>query len=126
MSKTLDFDKFLSEKNKETLDVTVFGKVYRVPLMIPAIVPVMMARSEENLDQNESTKMVYRAADALFGEDAVNEMCAKGMAGKDMAELVQSVFNIINGKEEDDDEAQELSDEDSHVAAPRRGKTAKK
>lgn len=126
MSKTLDFDKFLSEKNKETLDVTVFGKVYRVPLMIPAIVPVMMARSEENLDQNESTKMVYRAADALFGEDAVNEMCAKGMAGKDMAELVQSVFNIINGKEEEDDEAQELSDEDSHVAAPRRGKTAKK
>lgn len=126
MSKTLDFDKFLSEKNKETLDVTVFGKVYRVPMMIPAIVPVMMARSEENLDQNESTKMVYRAADALFGTDAVNEMCAKGMAGKDMAELVQSVFNIINGKEEEDDEAQELSDEDSHVAAPRRGKTAKK
>lgn len=126
MSKTLDFDKFLSEKNKETLDVTVFGKVYRVPLMIPAIVPVMMARSEENLDQNESTKMVYRAADALFGEDAVNEMCAKGMSGKDMAELVQSVFNIINGKEDEDDEAQELSDEDSHVAAPRRGKTAKK
>lgn len=126
MSKTLDFDKFLSEKNKETLDVTVFGKVYRVPMMIPAIVPVMMARSEENLDQNESTKMVYRAADALFGADAVNEMCAKGMAGKDMAELVQSVFNIINGKEEEDDEAQELSDEDSHVAAPRRGKTAKK
>lgn len=125
MSKTLNFDKFLSEKKQETLDVTVLGRVYRVPMMIPAIVPVMMARAEENMDETQATAMIFRAADALFGKEAVDKMCADGLSGKDMADLVQAAFSIINGTNTEDDDAQELTDEDSHTVAPER-KNAKK
>ena len=55
MSKILDFDKFISEKKKETITVTVLGKDYPVSMEIPAIVPVMMARAEASLDQQQST-----------------------------------------------------------------------
>lgn len=125
MSKTLNFDKFLSEKTNETLDVTVYGSTYKIPMKIPAIVPVMMARAEESLDESESSRMIFRAADALFGKSAVDKMCENGISGAELVDLVQRTFAVINGKEMVDEEAQELTDEDSHVAA-RRGKSAKK
>ena len=114
MSKTLNFDLFMQESEKHTLDVTIFGDVYTVPMEIPAIVPIMMARAEESMNPSDSTKMIMRAADAMFGVEAVNTMCRKGMTAKNLAKLVEQLFAEINGSGEDD-EAQEVSDEDSRV-----------
>jgi len=111
--KVLKFDQFMKEKNREQIQVEVFGCTYYVPSQIPAIVPVMMARAENADDQQLATKMVMRAADALFGPKAVDEMCAHGIAASELAELVQQLFKMINGTDDDDDESQELTDEDS-------------
>lgn len=125
MGKVLNFDQFMSEKNKETIDVQVYGKTYKVPMEIPAIVPVMMARAESALDPQQSTKMVMRAADAMLGSEAVDELCCKGMSASDLSSLVQQLFKKINGADEDEDEAEEVSDEDSRKQTGE-GKRAKK
>lgn len=121
MSKTLNFDLFMQETEQRTLDVTIFGDVYTVPMEIPAIVPIMMARAEESMNPAESTRMIMRAADAMFGTEAVNKMCRKGMTAKNMAKLVEQLFAEINGGDEDE-EAQELSDEDSRVQTSSKAK----
>lgn len=113
MGKILDFDLFMQEAEKRTLDVKVFGDVYTVPMEIPAIVPIMMARAEEAMSPSDSTKMIMRAADAMFGAEAVNRMCQKGMTAKNIASLVEKLFAEINGSTSND--VQELSDEDSRV-----------
>lgn len=126
MSKVLNFDKFIQEKNRETIDVTVLGKTYKVAAEIPAIVPVMMARSEATDDKQLATRMVMRAADAMFGKDAVNEMCDNGLSAANLADLVQRLFEQINtANTDDDDESEELSDDDNYKAA-RGGKNSKK
>ena len=114
--KILDFDKFIRERTQETMTVTVFGKDYEVPMQIPALVPVMMARAEMSMDATASTQMIMRAADAMFGKDAVDEMCFNGLSAKDLALLVEKLFAAINGADEDDEgDVQEVSDEDSRV-----------
>lgn len=126
MGKTIDFDKFIREKQKETIDVKVFGKTYKVPMEIPATVPVMMARAEEAMDGQQSTRMVMRAADAMFGSANVDEMCRNGMSAEDLATLVKRLFSEINGGGEDeDDETEELTD-DSSKKQTGEGKKAKK
>lgn len=124
MGKILDFDQFIQEHEKRELDVIVLGDTYKVPLTIPAIVPVMMARAEESLNPQDSTKMVMRAADAMFGAENVNKMCRKGLGAKDLAKLIEKLFAEINAGDEDE-EAQDVSDEDSRVQA-KSGKSAKK
>ena len=115
MGKVLNFDQFMSEKKKETIKVTIYGKQYEVPCEIPAIVPVMMARAEESaLDAQASTRMVMIAADALLGKAAVDEICGNGMTAKDLGSLVQQLFKMINGTaNEGDDDTEEYTDEDS-------------
>ncbi len=114
MSKTLNFDKFISEKEREKIEVTIFGKVYEVECFVPAIVPVMMARAESSNDPQASVKMVMIAADAMLGQKTVNELCAKGMSANDLAELVKRLFGIMNGTDgNEDDEYEEVSDDDS-------------
>ena len=112
MKKVLNFDKFISEKENETIEVTVYGRKYFIPAKIPAIVPVMMARAED--DPAAGTRMVMKAADVLFGQKAVNQMCENGMSATELADLVQRVFVLINGDDSDEDEdSEEYSDEDS-------------
>lgn len=124
MAKVLNFDKFISEKKKEMMDVVVFGKTYKVPMQIPASVPVAMARAEQSPTAEQSTIMIMRAADAMFGEANVNEMCAKGMSAKELAELISKLFVEINGSDDEDEETEELTDEDSRK--PTAGKKTKK
>lgn len=114
MKKVLNFDQFMQEKNKDMIEVTVLGKIYEVPAEIPAIVPVMMARAESSTDQQLATKMVMRAADAMFGTKAIDEMCANGISAANLATLVEQLFRQINnpGADEEDD-SEEYTDEDS-------------
>ena len=126
--KILEFDKFMSEATKETIEVTVYGKTYTVPCRIPAIVPLMMARAEELADQSsrnaEYTRMVFKAADAMFGKDNMTEITSQGMSVEDLSSLVQMTFDMINGKEIEDDDEEEMDDESSLKTVP--GKRAKK
>ena len=114
----LDFDRFLKEKQGETLKVRVFGRTYEVRKEIPAIVPILMARSEqamgkdgEEMEDGEATRLVLRAADALFGEKAMDEMAGKGLGVEDLGELVRQVFTAIQKDEEDGDACAEITDE---------------
>ena len=67
-----------------------------------------------------------RAADAMFGEANVNQMCADGLSAANLAMLVQQLFKEINeGAADDDDEVEELTDDDSRRQTGE-GKRAKK
>ena len=125
MSKVLNFDQFMSEKKQETIQVTVFGKEYEVPAQVPAIVPVMMARAERTKNPVDNTRMIMLAADALLGNETVNELCAKGMGSPDLVSLVTMLFQKINGPDDEEDEAEELTDEDSRTPVSG-GKSEKK
>lgn len=128
MKKTLEFDRFLTEKNRETLTVTVYGKAYEVPARVPAIAPLMMARAEKLADQSSRNdayaRMIFGAADALFGEASMNEICSHGMSVDELSLLVQKTFGLINGTEEEEEEVVEIGDEDSRSILP--GDSAKK
>ena len=125
MSKVLNFDQFMSEKKQETIKVTVFGKEYEVPAQVPAIVPVMMARAERTKNPVDNTRLTMYAADALLGNETVTELCMKGMSGQDLADLVTMLFHKINGPDEEEEEAEELTDEDSRTPVEG-GKSEKK
>lgn len=115
MKRTLDFDKFMQEKQGDTIEVKLYGKTYTVKAEIPATVPILMARSEEAADQQVQFKLVFKAADAMLGTQAVNEICDKGISTNDLAKLVKMLFDMINGVDEDE-ETEELTDEDSRKA----------
>lgn len=116
MGKVLNFDLFMQEKKKQTMDVTVFGDVYTIPMEIPAVVPVMMSRAEESDTASDGTRAIMMAADALFGAQNVDRMCQKGLSATDLANLIQKVFLMINGQDPNENEVEELSDDDSRVA----------
>lgn len=122
MGKLLNFDQFIQEKEKHTMQVQVLGDTYTVPMEIPAIVPVMMARAEESLDTQLSTKMVMRAADSLFGVENVNKMCQKGMSAANLAALIEKVFAEITSGDDEDEDAQELDDESGKVQTKKKSK----
>ena len=128
MGKVLEFDKFLSEAKGDTIDVTIYDKVYKIKARIPAIVPLMMARAEELADQSsrnaEYTRMIFKAADAIFGKDNMTEIAGNGMSVDELSLLIQKVFNLINGTEEDEDEEEELADDSGLKVLP--GKRTKK
>ena len=114
MKKVLNFDQFMQEKNNDVIEVTVLGHTYEVPAEIPAIVPVMMARAENSTDQQHATKMVMRAADAMFGTKAVDEMCANGISASSLVTLMEQLFQKINSPVDDEnDDSEEYTDEDS-------------
>lgn len=116
MKKVLDFDQFMAERNRETIEVKVFGKTYTVRKEIPALVPVMMARAEESTDSTLSGRMILRAADGWFGKEVVNEFCDMGMTTAELSNLVTQLFRAINGTDDDDEDAvEEYTDEDSRV-----------
>lgn len=126
MSKMLDFDRFLQEKNKERLSIKVYGKEYTFPPAMPAMVPVMLGRAADEKDSTLETKITIQALDLLLGKDNVDELCQKGMTVPEFRLLAKKVFGMINGTLDDDDEdgAQEMSDEDSR--RPVGGNKAKK
>ena len=122
-NRVLDFDNFMAEKNEEPIVVRVYGEEYKVKPEIPAIVPVMMARSNEEMSETDASRMVLRAGDILFGKKAIDHFCEMGMSVENLGSLIRTVFDRINGKGIDDDDSETISDEDGMVAA---GSKAKK
>ncbi len=123
MSRTLNFDNFMTEKKDEPIMVTVYGKDYPVKPQIPAIVIVALARTNDSsISEFEVTKMLLNAGDVLFGHDAINEFCTKGMLVDELVTLIKMVFELINGKDVDGDDVETISDEDGMVSASNKGK----
>ena len=123
-NRTLNFDNFMIEKKQEPILVTVYGKEYEVKPEIPAIVMVTLARTNENtISEADATMMVLNAGDVLFGKDAINEFCSKGMRADQLVNLIKMVFELIKGKDVDGDTVEEIDDEAGMVAT---GSKAKK
>lgn len=122
MSKLLDFDQFMAERNKETIDVKVYGKTYKIAKEIPALVPIMMARSEEDENSTLSGQMILRAADGWFGKKTVDEFCRKGMTTNELSNLVTQLFRAINGADDEDEASEEYTDEDSRIVKENKSK----
>ena len=99
MDKVLDFDRFLAEKQEETLTVRVYGKDYRVKKEIPALVPVLLARHAED-DPEKKGKVLLQAGDLMFGREVIDGFCRKGMSAEALSQLVEQVFARILGTEE--------------------------
>ena len=121
--RTLNFDNFMAEKKQEPIGVTVFGKEYEIKPEIPAIVMVTLARTNEtSLSESEAAMMILNAGDVMFGKEAINEFCSKGMRSDQLVNLIKMVFEMINGKDVDGDDVEDLSDEDGMEAAGKRAK----
>lgn len=117
-NRTLNFDNFMSEKKQDPILVTVFGKEYAVRPEIPAIVMVTLARTNEStMSESDAAMMIMNAGDVMFGREAINEFCAKGMRSDQLVTLIKMVFEMINGKDVDGDDVEEISDEDGMVSA---------
>lgn len=110
-NKFYNFDKFISEKDREQVTVQILGKSYSFNRQIPAILPVLMARQEGIINRAEQTKLLMKAADVLFGSKAVDQMCADGLATDDFVVIIQKAFELVGSNEEDDSDAEELDDE---------------
>lgn len=125
-NRMLNFDSFMAEKQAEYITVTVFGKQYKVKKEIPAIMPIMMARANEETNREQVVFSILRAGDIMFGKKAIDEFCNKGMSSEMLSELIQQTFNMISNEDVDGDE---LEDEatfddvsDKVVAARKRPK----
>ena len=114
MKNYLDFDAFLREHEAEPILVRVFGKTYPVRPEIPAIVPILMARGEGTEDPQEATRLVLRAADALFGKEALEEIAEGGLGVDALAALIAQLFDRIRGA---GDGAQEVLEGERRRAA---------
>ena len=109
MGKYLDFDAFLLENEQEPILVKIYGTTYPVRPEIPAIVPILMARAEDEEDESAGTRLVLRAADALLGRQAMDEIAGRGMSVEELAELIRRLFALIQG--EDAEAAEEIADD---------------
>lgn len=122
-NKTLNFDLFMNEKKQEPIKVTVYGKEYAVKPEIPAIVMVTLARTnEDTISDTDASIMLLRAGDIIFGKDAINEFCEKGMRSDQLLDLIKKVFETINGKDVDGEDVEELGNDDTGVAAGHKAK----
>ena len=101
--KTLDFDRFLSEKRAEYVRVRVMGREYRVKKEIPALLPLTLARAEEGGEPAEMGRALLRAADTLFGRENVDALCRKGLSADGLTALVERTLALICGHEAKED-----------------------
>lgn len=120
-TRMLDFDAFMAERKKEPIIVRIFGEEYQVKPEIPAIVPVMMARANEEMSDQETSRLVLQAGDILFGKENIMKLCEKGIGVEDLGTLIRQIFDMINGKGLDEDE-EELTDEDGMTAPVKKAK----
>ena len=118
---TLDFDQFYSEQAEDIIEVTWMGEKLTVKKAVPASLPIMMARSELT-DGENATTYIYRAADEMLGKDKVDALCRKGATAKGLASLINKLFEMINGSDDEEDEIQEGSDDGTVSKAPKESK----
>lgn len=125
-NRTLNFDNFMAEKKAEYIEVIVYGKKYKVKREIPAIVPIMMARANEDTQREEVMLTILRAGDIMFGKDNITAFCENGMSTDQLSELIQQTFNKISNEDVDGDEIDEATYDDESGKVAVKGKKTKK
>ncbi len=130
MNKILDYDRFMQEVSREPVIVRVHGREYTIPASIPALVPLMMARAERLQDDRERNaeyaKLVFAAADAMFGEKQMDDICAHGLTAEDLPGLIQKCFEVIQGQNAEEDDEEEYDDENSRITPVKEKRRGKK
>ena len=99
MGQTLDFDRFLAEREKQYITVCVYGKEYRVKREIPAIVPIMLARAGEDGGAELAGRALLQASEMMIGREAVDAFCRQGMSADELGALIERTFALITGGE---------------------------
>lgn len=124
-NKVLNFDRFISERKSEYIEVTAFGKTYNVKKEIPAIVPIMLARAGEDVNNQEIGLSMMKAGDVMFGKDAIDEMCAAGATVSELGQLFRMVFSMVSGQDIDGDDLDDEEYDDESGKVVKEGKSKK-
>ena len=67
-----DFDQMFARMKGETIPFRIYGREYRIPCDLPASLVLELARCEGEVPP----ELVVRAAVRIFGEAALDEICA--------------------------------------------------
>ena len=103
-NKYKDFDQMFAEMKVETIPFKAFGKVYQIRKEIPAVVVLNMARLEDG--QSLPNRLIFEAAEQIFGRDTLNEFCAQpGLSADKLSAMMRWAFEAINGVEDSEPEA---------------------
>ena len=116
MQNYLDFDAFLREAEKTMMKIRVLGKEYEVKPELPALIPMKLARAQEGMSEEETVRMYLQSADAIFGKEAIDEMCEKRLTTPELAELVKQTVALIRGEEPKESGGEVLMDDAGRVA----------
>ena len=109
------FDDMLAETTNETITIRVYGKDYTIPAQMPAIIPVMMARFED--DPEAMQRLTYLAGDHLFGHEAVTEWASHdGFTKEKLETIVSEVFKMIYGAPETETPKERIEDDVEQAA----------
>lgn len=96
MSKYKDFDAMFSEMKSETVRVKILGEYYEVQKTIPAYLMLELSRKAD--DETLSDKMLFRLADAVFGEAVVDKWAkTPGFTVEKLMAIIRWVWNLVTG-----------------------------
>ena len=128
MGKLLDFDNFLAEKKRQSVEVKVYGKVYKVKKEFPAALVIELARIAETggkMNAADEGRLTLKMGEALFGKAGFQEICGKGISVEDLAQLVHRTFALVSGKNVDGEDIGETVDDESDMVNPKDKKRKK-
>ena len=117
-NKLLNFDRFMSERKKETITVRVFGEDHQVRASLPATIPIAIARASEMGDNQAMTLALLDALNYWFTEQELRDFAAKGMSFQEVSALAMQLFRMISGKNVDGDDAGKTYDDEDGKTAP--------
>ena len=84
---------------------------------------VTLARTNEStMSETDAAMMILRAGDVMFGKKTVGEFCDNGMRADQLVTLIKMVFEMINGKDVDGDDVEEIDDETGMTSSGSGGK----
>lgn len=97
----MDFDRFMQERERRTIEVRVFDRLWQVPGEIPAWIPLAMAGGS-----GDASMIVARAAEVLLGRAFIDETAKHPrFSVEDLKDLVITLFKLINGQEPEERDA---------------------
>lgn len=98
-----DFDAQFAEMRHETITIKVYGKEYEFPAVIPAYVPLEMAKYEGG--QGAPNRVMLNAARVMFGDEALSEWSShRDFDMQKLGLIIKQAFEMINGEDEYDNE----------------------
>lgn len=113
-----DFDAQFAEMRQEQITIQVYGKEYGFPAVIPAYLPLEMAKYE---GVGVPPKVMLGAARVLFGEQALAEWSSHADFDiEKLSLLLRSAFDMINGTDEGDPEPMTEDDVPGGSVSPKK------